>query len=86
MFNINQLLERMRVIRNSDIGLRVAVQTALKKISSFDVPVEAIQIKSGKVFLKNIPTAARSDIFIKKSRILEEIKNTIGSEKIKEIA
>ena len=85
MFNINQLLDRMRILRNSDIGLRVSVQTALKKCVGVDVPVESVLIKSGKVSLKNLPSAAKSEIFLKKSRILEEIKSSIGSDKIKDI-
>ncbi|MEI6396563.1 MAG: hypothetical protein WCO48_00595 [Candidatus Taylorbacteria bacterium] len=85
MFNINHLLDRMRAIRNSDVGLRTTTQAALKKHTNIDVPIESIQVKSGRVSIKNIPGAARAEIFMKKTQILEEIKNNTGSSKIVEI-
>ena len=73
-------------MRNSDIGLRLAVQSAVKKTVGVEVPVEFIQIKPPRIIIKNVSAAARSEIFIKKEKILEEIMIATGKDNLKEIS
>ena len=80
MFNINQLLEKVRGLRNSDIGLRLAIQAAIKSCIGVEIPAESIQVKSSKVSFKNISSAVKSEIFMKKEKILESIKLTTGKD------
>lgn len=86
MFNINQLLDKFRSLRNSDIGLRMTIQTAIKNSAGMDVPLESLQVKPPKVFIKGISSVARSEIFIKKTAILGAINSAMGSERIKDIS
>lgn len=81
MFNINQLLEKVRSLRNSDIGLRLSVQAAVKKNIGIEAPVETIQIKSSRITIKNISSAARSELFLKKEKILADINSALGGVK-----
>ncbi len=85
MFNINQLLERVKSLRNSDIGIRMAIQAAIRNNTTIEVPVENIRVKSCVASIQRIPQAARGEIFIKKPKILEDIKVSLGEGKVKDI-
>lgn len=73
MFNIDQLLQRFKSSRNDDIRVRSIVAKVLKEKVLLDIPLESVDIKPPRIFLKNIPQAARSEIYIKKESILAEI-------------
>ena len=85
MFNINQLLERVKSLRNSDIGIRMAVQAAVKNNTNIEVPVENIGVRSCVAGINKISQAARGEIFIKKIKILEDIKISLGEGKVRDI-
>jgi hypothetical protein len=85
MFNISQILDRVRSLRESNIGKRMVVKNTINKFVSIDIPVEQIEIKSSKVFVKNISQAAKSEIFLKKAAIIEEIAATLKNNRIKDI-
>ncbi len=85
MFNIGQILNKVRALRESDIGIRTAIKNAVAKYTEIDVPVEHVQIKSGKATIKNISQAARSVVFMKKETILRDISETLQNNKVKDI-
>ncbi len=85
MFNINQLLEKVRALRNSDVGIRTTVQVAIKKLTGADIPISSLSIKSGKVSIKNLSSAAKAEIFLKKPKILEEIRLVTGNDRVRDI-
>ena len=54
--------------------MRTTIKEMIKKHVGIDVPIENIAPKNGIVTLKNISQSARTAIFIKKEKILEELK------------
>ncbi|MCX6706155.1 MAG: DNA polymerase III subunit beta [Candidatus Woesebacteria bacterium] len=57
-----------------EVVLRTTIKEAIKKHVGIDIPIENISPKNGIVTLKNISQSARSAIFIKKQKILGELK------------
>jgi len=78
MLSISEFFKRVGGIQAREIAFRVAVQGAIKEVVGIDFPIEDISFKSGVVSLKNISSAARSVVFIKKALILERV-NTLQS-------
>ena len=73
MFNISQFLERLKKISGSSINIRIEISKVISKQLGLEIPIESIEIKLPKIYIKNISQAARSEIFIKKEAILKEI-------------
>ncbi len=76
MFNISQFLERLKKISGSSINTRTEVSRILKEQIGLNVPIEAIELKPPKIYIKNISQAARSEIYIRKEIIIKEINKT----------
>ena len=85
MFNINDLLQKVKSLRNSDIAIRMSVQSAIKTNTQIEIPIENISIKSGRAMVQKMPQIIKGEIFIKKIQILDDIKKSLGEGKIKDI-
>ncbi len=85
MFNISNLLEKIRIIQGQDASLRTLIINTIKKNTGAELLPESIVVKSSKIFLKNVSSAAKSEIFLKKNQILQEIKVTKEGANIKDI-
>jgi hypothetical protein len=84
MFNINDLLGKVKALRQSDIGIRMSIKSAIIKNTNIDIPVENISTKSGKVIIKNIPQIVKGEIFIKRLQILKDIHLSLGNDRLKD--
>ncbi|MFA6458876.1 MAG: hypothetical protein WCV79_00540 [Candidatus Paceibacterota bacterium] len=73
MFNISQFLKRATGKQGRELYFRKSIQDLLKERFDLEVPFEMISLKSGTIYIKNIPQSARTSIFIKKTAILQEI-------------
>lgn len=78
MFNIEQFLGKIRARQTSGEAVRIAVIEALKEYVGLEVIGKDVEIKPPQIFLKNIPQTARTEIFIKKKSILENINKKHG--------
>lgn len=72
-FNISQLLNKIRSIQAKGALQRKIVHDSILKNIRLDIPIENISIKSTIITLKNISQSAKSEIYIKKQVILEDI-------------
>ena len=83
MFNINQFLERLRKVSGGSIDTRGEIARIIKEKANIELQIEAIEIKPPRISLKNISQAARSEIYIKKHLILEEVNRyyVVGTKK-----
>jgi len=84
MFNIDQFLKRFRKIGGDSTQMRAIISSTLKNLTKIDVPIESIEVKSSKIYIKNISQTARSEIYIKKVALLEEINRNL-KQPLKEI-
>ena len=85
MISIKDFFSRIGGIHAKEIAFRSGVQSAIKEIVGTDVPIEYIKFESGSVLIKNIPSVARSTIFIKKAAIMERINTLQSVHKITDI-
>ncbi len=74
MFGISEFFKRVQNSFTKEVLSRTAIKEAIKKVTGIDIAIEDINQKDGIVMLKKLDSAARSVIFIKKNRILEEIR------------
>jgi hypothetical protein len=85
MFSIAKFFERIQNAQAKEVFLLKAIQDALKKHVGIDIPIENISCKSDSVSLKNVNSAAKSAIFIKKAAILKEINEVQQMRVVKDI-
>ena len=85
MFNINELLNKVRGLRNSEAALRLIVQKAVKEQTGLEVTDEQVQIKGSQLSFKKISSSAKNEIFMKKGRVIEAVNTALSKEKIKEV-
>jgi hypothetical protein len=77
MFNISQLLNKIRAAQGGSLLVREVIKGAVKKNVGADISLEDINTKSARISIKNLPSAARSEIFMKRIQILNEINTEI---------
>jgi len=75
MLSISEFFKRMGGIQAREISFREAVRAAIKESINIEIPIESIAFKSGTVSLKNVSSAARSAIFVKRPLILERVNS-----------
>ncbi len=74
MLKISDFFKRIQNKYSQELYVRSVIQASLKKYINLEVPLESISFKSATIVLKGIPQVARSQIFIKKQTILDDIK------------
>lgn len=72
MFDIAKYLEKFKTLGNSRYFLRDSVVESIKKITNIDINPKNIDIKSGIVRI-NSKNIIKNEIFIKKTKILEDL-------------
>jgi len=83
MFDIAQYLEKFKKLKNSKFFIRDLVVESVKKITSIEIDNKKIDVKDSLVRINEKPII-KNEIFIKKSKILEEI-NSKTEQKITDI-
>lgn len=74
MFNIAKYLEKFKILKNSKFFLRDLVVEGVKKITNIEIDPKKVDVKDGLVRISEKPII-KSEIFIKKAKILEEINS-----------
>lgn len=84
-FNIGDFLKRATNKQAQELYFRQSVKDVLKNKFDTDINFDAISLKGGVIYLKNISQAARMAIFIKKQQVLLELNNNQNIYKIIDI-
>ncbi len=84
MFNIEEYLSKFKVILKKDGAIKGVIKDVLDKELKTNISKEDIKISQGIIFLK-APPILKSEILLRKNKILEKISNKIGSKKIQDI-
>jgi hypothetical protein len=84
MLNVSSFLEKFKEILGADQLLKDAVSKVLFDIFSIKIDPKNIDFKNGVISIKTNP-AFKSEIFMKKVFILEEIRKSSGNKNIKDL-
>ena len=74
MFGISGFFKNIQNSFTKEVVLRTKIKETIKIHTKADIPIENISCKNGVINLKNTSSAALSVIFIKKSQILNDLK------------
>ncbi|MFA6430632.1 MAG: hypothetical protein WC229_03105 [Candidatus Paceibacterota bacterium] len=81
MFDIAKYLEKFTVLANSRHFLRDSVQGAIKEICGIEIDPKKIEVKDFVARINERPII-KSEIFLKKNRILSSLKDKTGGKVI----
>ena len=73
MLKISDFFKRIQNRHTQELFIRSVIQSALKSCAGVEVKIEAIRISSSTVTLKGVSQSERSQVFIKKQKIIDEI-------------
>ncbi len=74
MLGLSGFFKNIQNAFTKEVVLRTAIQKTIKNQVGLEIPLENIVCKNGIVSLKNVNSSALSAIFIKKEKIIKEIK------------
>lgn len=76
MLGISGFFKNIQNSFTKEVVLRTTIKEVIKKHTGADIPIESISCKGESVALRNVNPSALSVIFIKKQKILEDLKNS----------
>lgn len=85
MLNIGQFFKKIQDKYNQEILLRSTIKEAIRSQSGVDVPLESVNYKNGLVTLAGLTQTARSQVFIKKQAIIEQINSRQNTKTVTDI-
>lgn len=75
MLNIGQFFKKIQNKHTKELFIRSVVKDVIQKYVGVEVPVESISFKSDTVVLQGVSQTAKSQIFIKKQAIVQEVNS-----------
>ena len=84
MEKIDSFLEKFKNIGTAQFLVREAFVVACKNIIGCELTIKNIQYKNETILLGTLHSAIKSAIFVKKAKLIAEVKKTTGKE-IKDI-
>ena len=75
MLNISEFFKRIHSKQAKEVNIRNVIRTAIKNHAKFDISIESISFNSNTAILEGITPIARSEIYIKKQAILNDINS-----------
>lgn len=85
MLKISEFFKKIRNKHTKGLFLRSIIQSTIKKHTNVDLPTESILLKSNSILLNGISQTARSQIFIKKQAIIQDINLSQDTQKIDDV-
>lgn len=85
MFSIGDFFKRIQSVQSKEIYIRSVVQDVIKKHVGVEIPINDISFKSDVVNLKNISSAAKSALFIKRNAVIKEINEVQQVREVKDV-
>lgn len=73
MFGISGFFKNIQNAFTKEVFLRMSIKEAIKKQVGIDIPIEEIACKNGIVTIKKANSSLMSAIYIKKTKILEDL-------------
>lgn len=84
MQNISAYLEKFKKLTPPDDSLRTKIVQIISDLFEEEIKKEDVRLRNGIVFMSIKNSKLKSEIFLKKRKILEEIKKNFG-EKVRDI-
>ena len=84
MLDVSSFLEKFKHLIETDRSMKDSVINSVFKVLSFKLAENNITVKGGTITIKANPVL-KSEIFMKKELILEEIRTSSGNKNIKEL-
>lgn len=75
MYNIGEFFKRIQSVRMKNVLIQNTVAEVVREIVSYNIKPDDIVVSGTVVTLKGINSAVRSELFIKKAKLLEEINS-----------
>ncbi len=85
MFNIGSFFEKFQNTATKELAFRNAAKAVIRRTTSLEIPMEAINIKGGVIYLKGLDHSAKSEVFMKKQAIIDGINSSQGVYKVKDL-
>lgn len=85
MLGISGFFKNIQNTFTKEVVLRTEIKDVVKKCVGLDIQIENISCKNGVITLKNVNSSASSAIFIKKTKILESLRQDYKREYFKDI-
>lgn len=85
MFEISNFFKKIQNSFSKEVVFRTEIKKTIKEYVGIDIDIENISCKNGIINLKNINQTALSAVFIKKTKILETLRQFYKREYIKDI-
>lgn len=86
MRSIADLFSKIKHLQAQKIAAHIVVQEVVKKHSKVELELGSISFRGSDLVIKKVSSAAKSQIFIKKRNIIEEIASKGLSQKVDDIA
>lgn len=83
--NIEGFLERFKNLKTSEKFNKEETLNVINKITNIELVNENIEIRGGVLYIKISDPVIRSQIFLYKEKIIEEIEKKLGYNSFKEI-
>lgn len=85
MFNIDSFLGRIRSITGQETILRSLVMDSINNIAPFIVEANQVSIKGGIISIKKLSATAKTELFLKKELILNNINSKQSARKFSDL-
>ena len=85
MLAIGDLFAKIKGLQAREMLFRTMVCQAIKSRSGIDIEPQAVQHSKGRVTIKGISHSAKSQLFMKKMQIIEEINKLQDVHVVKEL-
>jgi len=82
--NISEFLDKFKNILSKGYGLRDVIIVSVKDITGLDIKIEKIKISNDTAFIKTSPVI-KSEIYLKKEKILQKINSNFKYPVLKDI-
>lgn len=78
MFNIGQYISKLNNKRLSHLAKINDISQIIQKMSGFSVEVSKLKIRNSVLYISNLSSAEKNEIFIKRNILIQEINKTVG--------
>lgn len=85
MLNIGEFFKKIKNKHSQELFIRSTIKDVIKKHTKIELAIESISLKSSTVSLKGVSQTARSQMFIKKQIIIDEINAVQTIRKITDV-
>lgn len=82
MEQLSFFLEKFKTLGLESALVKKAFAEAARKVVGAEVPPEAVDLRSGVIYVRKISPMLRSELFLKRQELKEELQKMFGERKI----